>query len=171
MTFEQLGNLGEALGGIAVIVSLLALVYQIRQNTIAIRAQTARDSEAVWSQINISAASDPDRAALATRIGVDSQISDFNETERYRLHMWTRGIFQQIQSDYFLWKAGILQDDLFERRMRWWRSYVRTPVVKEVFELEVKQEQLDPKFIEMISDGPRLENLVLEGVHVAGKNS
>ena len=40
MSLEDLGNLGEFVGAIGVVVSLVYLAYQIRQNTAAVRAST-----------------------------------------------------------------------------------------------------------------------------------
>jgi len=48
MTLEDWGNVGEVIGGVAVIVSLLYLAWQIRQNTKAVRA-TAVDSSINYS--------------------------------------------------------------------------------------------------------------------------
>ena len=38
MSIQELGNLGELAGGVAVVVSLLYVALQIRQNTQTIRA-------------------------------------------------------------------------------------------------------------------------------------
>jgi hypothetical protein len=48
MTLEDWANIGEIVGGVAVIVSLLYLAWQIRQNTKAVRA-TAVDSSINYS--------------------------------------------------------------------------------------------------------------------------
>ena len=64
MTLEDLGNLGDFLGGIAVIVTLIYLVVQIRQNTKLLRKSAEQmirsDSTAVVSL----AAQSPENAAL-----------------------------------------------------------------------------------------------------------
>jgi hypothetical protein len=48
MTLEDWANIGEIVGGVAVIISLLYLAWQIRQNTKAVRA-TAVDSSINYS--------------------------------------------------------------------------------------------------------------------------
>jgi len=40
MSLEDLGNIGDFIGGIAVIVSLVYLAFQIRRNTLSIQAST-----------------------------------------------------------------------------------------------------------------------------------
>jgi hypothetical protein len=51
VTLQDLGNLGEILGALAVVVSLFYVGSQIRQNTAAVRSPTAqavRDNYAAW---------------------------------------------------------------------------------------------------------------------------
>ena len=43
MDLTQLANLGELIGGVAVIASLLYLAFQVRQNTVHSRAYSQRD--------------------------------------------------------------------------------------------------------------------------------
>jgi hypothetical protein len=43
MTVEQMRSVGAVIGGIAVVISLVALTFQMRQNTKAIHAESARD--------------------------------------------------------------------------------------------------------------------------------
>lgn len=42
MSLNDLANLGQAVGAIAVVISLIYVAYQIRQNTNAVRAATAQ---------------------------------------------------------------------------------------------------------------------------------
>ncbi len=59
MTLEDLGNLGEFLAALGVLVTLIYLAIQIRQNTHATRASTAleatRDQSAAMYQLNSDA--------------------------------------------------------------------------------------------------------------------
>ena len=43
MTLSDLGNIGELVGAIAVLVTLIYLAIQLRQNTLAIKAQTYQE--------------------------------------------------------------------------------------------------------------------------------
>jgi hypothetical protein len=42
MTLNDLANLGQIIGAIAVVISLIYVAFQIRQNTAAIRSATAQ---------------------------------------------------------------------------------------------------------------------------------
>jgi hypothetical protein len=52
MTLQELGSLGEAVSGLAVIVSLVYLAMQIRQNTVALRSASYHQAaEQTWSAL------------------------------------------------------------------------------------------------------------------------
>jgi hypothetical protein len=42
MSLHELANLGQIIGGLAVVISLIYVAYQIRQNTNAVRSATAQ---------------------------------------------------------------------------------------------------------------------------------
>jgi hypothetical protein len=44
MSLNDLANLGQIIGAIAVVISLIYLALQIRQNTNAVRSATARNN-------------------------------------------------------------------------------------------------------------------------------
>ena len=49
MTLSDLGSIGELIGGVAVVVSLIYVALQIRQNTRAIRASSHQSALGGWS--------------------------------------------------------------------------------------------------------------------------
>jgi hypothetical protein len=51
MTLASLANVGEFLGGIAVIVSLVYVALQIRQNTKTIRGSTLQQNTDFWGDL------------------------------------------------------------------------------------------------------------------------
>jgi hypothetical protein len=62
MTLEQLGSISEAVGAIAVVVSLLFLGIELRRNTRSVRAASAYDSDAAYAAINREMAADENYA-------------------------------------------------------------------------------------------------------------
>ena len=66
MTVLEWGAIGELIGGIAIIVSLVYVGYQVRQNTTAVRSATAQavhDNYAAW-YINLSNDADLNRLVI-----------------------------------------------------------------------------------------------------------
>lgn len=63
MNLEDLGNLGESLSGIAVVFSLIYLIFEVRRNTRSIRTKSA------WDATNAL-------AELCENIAPNQQLSD-----------------------------------------------------------------------------------------------
>ncbi len=51
MTLSDLASVGSLVGGLAVVVSLLFVGFQLRQNTLEVRAGTSRSHAGNWSQL------------------------------------------------------------------------------------------------------------------------
>ena len=51
MTLSELADLAEIVGGVAVVVSLIYLAVQVRQNTHSVRSATLQANTALWSSI------------------------------------------------------------------------------------------------------------------------
>ena len=51
MDLEALGNVGDFIGGIAVVITLVYLTFQIRHNTATVRASTIQASSAVFAEV------------------------------------------------------------------------------------------------------------------------
>ena len=74
MTLDTLGNVGDFVGGVTVIVSLLYLAVQIRQHTKAVRSSSYHQAaEQTWNYC-LAVAQDPTLAELfARRMAGDRQ--------------------------------------------------------------------------------------------------
>ncbi len=157
MTLEQFSNIGEALGGIAVVVSLLVLAFQIRQNTQAVRVESARASEEAWSVLDLKLGIElePD---LGLKIHTADSIEEFTNEEILRTQTILRAIWHQLTSEFYLYRDGKLEHRIWERRILWFRGYVSIPVVRYFFE-EEKRVLLDPELYEQIMAQTRVTDL------------
>ena len=147
MTLEQLGSLGEAIGGIAVVVSLIALAVQMRQNTRAIRAESARAAEADWSARNTEFMHIP--SELALKVHTAKSTDEFSPEELLQAQLICRAIWHQLTSEYYLYREGVHDKSIWERRLKWFRSYVELPVVGYLFE-EERRTLLDPNVYDAV---------------------
>ena len=135
MTLEQLGSLGEAIGGIAVVVSLIALAVQMRQNTRAIRAESARAAEADWATMNTEFSLHMS-TELAMKIHTAKGIDELTPEELMQAQVTLRAVWHQLTSEYYLYRDGVHDESIWQRRLRWCRDYVEMPVVRYLFEEE-----------------------------------
>lgn len=100
VTLDDLGNIGEFVGALAVVISLVYLAFQIRQNT----RQLDHNSEVVAANVEL------DNARLAAEFNANvagsSELAD----------LWTRGIFgNEDVSPEEATRIGFLLGDLFYR--------------------------------------------------------
>ena len=67
-TAQLLGNFGEFVGAIAVVVTLIYLTTQIRQNTIALRSAAAQDVHENFAAWYLSAQGDASLLSISTKV-------------------------------------------------------------------------------------------------------
>jgi hypothetical protein len=148
MTIQQIGSIGEAVGGIAVIVSLIALVLQMKQNTRAVRTESARAAEAAWSSLNVEMAMHWP-TGLWLRANEVSNPDELSAEELLRLQTVLRAIWHQLTSEYYLYRDGMIPERVWTRRVRWFRGFVEGPVISYLFE-EERRVLLDPEVYEQV---------------------
>ncbi len=103
LTIQDLGALGELLGSVAVLVTLVYLSFQTRQNTMAISAQVdaARISNSIHLGLAIPASTEIMEALGEDRVG-DVAI---NEDRRYSV--W-RAVLYNFQWQFVQGQRGLL---------------------------------------------------------------
>ena len=87
MTLSELGNIGEFVGAVAVVVSLVYLAMQIRQNTQTVRASAYHNITAQWANHLQSIADNAELSSLYFRGLADSRSLDAQESPRFFLLM------------------------------------------------------------------------------------
>ena len=134
MTLQNFGDLGDLIGGIAVVITLIYLAVQIRQNTALITAQTVQASvDATQRVLLLRAENAPLRATLRkARNNEDLNADDTEVLASYlqaafmnfqaRLQHHARGVFDRsINESYEL----ILEDYLHQPYVRRWWHYAK----------------------------------------------
>lgn len=115
MTLSDLGSLGEFVGSIAVVLSLLYLAFQIRQNTKSVRASThhgmVESSNALAFRL-----SDADAARIILKGGRAND--DLTPEEKFRFSMLMRASFGFYEEAYHQFWEGLLERDVWESRAR-----------------------------------------------------
>ncbi len=132
MTIEQLGALGEFVGALAVLASLVYVATQIRQNTMATRLatlQAAQDSA-------IGVMGDPARDAELARIISLAMAgsSDISEDERSRFFWWFTCCMRAVENYFVQHQAGVLDDQTWNARARAIEGVLLTPLGRELWQ-------------------------------------
>ncbi len=134
MDLNDLANLGQIIGALAVVISLIYVALQIRQNTNAIRsaaAQTVHEHFATWYRL---VAADPELSQIVVNGLRD--YSSLSEMERARFIATYMAFVSYSQNAFLKWREGSLAPPLWlgwelvinEPRMRArWQDLLERP--------------------------------------------
>jgi hypothetical protein len=125
LDLQALGNLGEAIAAIGVIISLVYLAVQVRQNTRSIRAATYQgvleSSRAILNDFYAG----PDVREFFLRAG--KSLEGLTEDDRLRLHTMGLVAFRHMDNALYQQRVGTLAPDLWEGYARAFAGWLRYP--------------------------------------------
>ena len=132
MNLESLGNLGDFLGGIAVIATLIYLALQVRQNTLQIaqnsdwlRAQTYRADQNAHVAATQLVASDASLAAIYRKGSADPDA--LTEDEWTRLAFYYGLMFGNYQNSLYQVEQGLLDKALWPNQVKIITMLLKSP--------------------------------------------
>jgi hypothetical protein len=102
--FEALGNIGDFIGGVGVLITLLYLASQIRQNSLSVR-NAAAESVLQGLVANLQTAASSPQMARVISLG-QSDIESLTEDERAQFIFWMYGWFRILERAYVHYRAG-----------------------------------------------------------------
>ena len=114
MTLEELGNLGEFLGAIGVIVTLIYLTVQLRQNTRAIRAQTVDDVTRSLRDFLLVLAQSPELARIEAKAQQEG-LSALEPNEESQLRGYLSAMFYTYENAYDQWQLATISEAQWSR--------------------------------------------------------
>lgn len=160
MNTSNLADISDIIGSLAVVITLIFLVIQMRENTRAIKASTrqaARDAEA---QVIITSIDHPEAILAWTK-------QEPSDEEIVQHNLWLIGFFRNRENDWFQFQRGVMDDAtweryissmtglfLSERNRNWWFNYgtsaFNTEFVAQVNNIlektPVRKEQVQDRF-------------------------
>ena len=154
MTLSELGSLGEAISGFAVVVSLLYVAYELRANTRTMRATSAAQGQDSVATFNEAFVSDPDLAELFVRAAEQGTLEDLTPGEAHRVTCVIRALAQRYESMYFRYEAGLLEERVWAVRRNWMAGFLKTPLGAEWWSTERQSLIYTGDFIEELERAP-----------------
>ena len=148
MNWDAISAVGEILGAIAVLVTLIYLAKQIRQNTQEIRASRVEAMLKDQANYNQMLAENKDMARIywAAVENVDA----LPEEEKLRwLHMCSV-MMRNSEVAYFHFRQGDLPEELYLSRERWIRRYLGESGFR--WWWRQYSDVLDPEFVRYVDD-------------------
>ena len=98
------------LANVGVVVGLVFVVFEIRQNTDIARMQAYRDNTRELSEWRTQLLSDPSLVVLFNDYWTQGRYHDLSRTDRVRIGMTINNLFSTYENAYLALKFGILQE-------------------------------------------------------------
>ncbi len=152
MNWQAVGAIGEILGAIAVVLSLVYLALQIRTQNRESRV-AAMHEISVGFRDSISTFADPQMAELFTRVNRGE--SSLTDAEMLQLVVGVQRIFRVWEEAYGQHLRGRLDGDIWEAMIRQYSSYLAAPGFQQVWEL--RRSYYNDAFRMFVDELPRTE--------------
>lgn len=111
MSLNDLANIGQVIGALAVVISLIYVALQIRQNTNAVRAATAQSVHEHYANWYNSFAGDETLPEIAIK-GLKDYAS-LSEIEKARFVALFMAFLSYGQNAFLKWRQGLLEPSLW----------------------------------------------------------
>ena len=118
---------------LSILVGLLLVVFQLRQNRDAIELQLQMSIAEVLSQTDMAVATSRDLALLMSKASADNA-SDFDEADRIQVSNWLAAALEPRISYYFLKDSNIIANDDWCNAMRFVESAYAKPYYRKIME-------------------------------------
>ena len=135
-------DLLEGVGMVAIIASLILVAYEIRQNTLMMRAQT-RDS-LTEKQMTLSSwiATNQYTASLVPR-GVRGEL-ETGTADDIAFDQLLTGMMREWENSLYQYEQGLFDEAEFRARKQAWKGFVNSPGAKAFWAL--RRENFSPSF-------------------------
>jgi hypothetical protein len=140
MSLSDLASLGSFVSGVAVLISLVFLYFQVRQVTAQVR-QAERNQQASIRHTRISRAvqlqldlADPGRSEVWWKALIGPQ--EISETQLRQFFALSRAFFFHIEDSFYQHEHGLLNDDAFETTVAGIRRFVSNPGARAIWRVQ-----------------------------------
>ena len=124
MSLAELGSLGEFVSAIAVVISILYLAYQIRQNTKMMQGSTV---QAITETIQAENKWSSELGPIYVKMIQGEELSWLDE---FQLGEWLTAAFTARQNEYYQHRNGLLDKEMWQASEGIIRSIMVNPFAK-----------------------------------------
>jgi len=115
MTIMELGAIGEFVGAIAVVVTLIYLAFQMRQNTNALKLNTAASVTEELQEMFSLLASNQELSEIFVTAARESTLQG---AERVRFNTFIHNLVRVYENAFLQWRAGVIDPAHWEGMAR-----------------------------------------------------
>lgn len=135
-------DIAELVGLVAIVLSLVLVAYELRQNTMMMKAQT-RDS-LTGKQMMFSEWVATNRYAAEVSVLAEKGELQPGSPEYLSSQFLLQGIFRAYENSFYQYEQGLFELEDFEPRRRRWRQVLARPSVANYW--KGNREQYSPNF-------------------------
>ena len=146
MNWEAIGSIGEIVGAAAVVVSVLYLAFQIRQNTHSVRGSTI---QAVTETIQRENRWSSDLGETFVK-AIESP-SEVTAVEAFKLGEWLSAAMSARQNEYFQYKKKLMDQEMWDASLGIIRSIMSVEFCRNWWHGYDKQ-VYSPEFVAVVDD-------------------
>ena len=128
MNWEAIGAGGQLIAALGVVVSLVYLAAQIRQNTRSVRMAAHHGISNEFNQTNLTMVQDPQLLDLVSRGADDPQ--SLSDAERARFFGIMLALFRTYEELFVLSENGLVGPELWYARKRSMKAWLARPGVR-----------------------------------------
>ena len=148
MQWDALGAAAEIIGAIAVFATLIYLAIQTRNNVKVLRARAVWDAQMSFVEVNEILGDGGTVCEVVFRSLTESE--ELSNYDQYLIHRFVRGWLQRMEAQYALYRAGILDEAVWQLRRGYAKTILNNPAFKESWELDKNNSMFTEAFIRSI---------------------
>jgi len=146
MNWNALGALGEILGAVGVIITLIYLARQISQNTRVMRLSTSHSIASAARDWNKPLLNDPE-LAWTFQVGTEDP-TKLDEKEQARFIELCFSLLRMFEDAHYQYHHGALDPDVWDGYERLYAAYAKAPGFQAYWKM--RKETFRPEFREFI---------------------
>jgi hypothetical protein len=150
MTIAELGSLGELIGSIAVLVTLIYLAVQVRQNNISSRIQSNQAINKKTS--DFLKALYTNNEAYDVWIRGRSSFKELGKADAFKFEMIMYDAFGNFHEQWYQYRSGVTDERQFFRVLSMIRMYIFIRGIVEAWEHMDGHYPFDKEFVEFMQE-------------------
>lgn len=111
VNWEALGAIGEVVGAVGVIVTLVYLAAQVRHNSTVVRSSTRQAIASMQHETGLRIAENPELASMVVQ-WLDDQYAGSSNKEM-RTHIFFRALLRAYENQYYQHEDGTFDDEMW----------------------------------------------------------
>ena len=150
MTISELGSIGELIGSVAVLATLIYLTVQVRQSNISTRIQSNHAINQKTSDFLKALYTNSE--AYDVWIRGRSSFKELDKADALKFEMIMYDAFGNFHEQWYQYRSGVTDENQFSRVLSMIRMYMSIRGIVEVWEHMDEHYPFDQEFVEFIQE-------------------